>query len=806
MKISRAWLNDFVDLKSLTDSELEDIITTKIAEVDETLTSGVPLEQAICVEVLSFEPHPERKKLNVVVVSDSKKEYKVVCGAPNVRKGMLTAYIPDGCPAMLGQDLITLQPRDFAGIVSKGMLSSETELDVSSEGEGILDIQAGIKPGQKLAKIYGEPDYILEIDNKSLTHRPDLWSHFGFARELAAILGKKLKVDLDSYSDATKEGAKKIKELAKTSSPWSVKIEKDSEARRFTLIEISNVKPQKSPEWLRRRLHNVGAGVRNQLVDLSNYVMLDCGQPNHTYDADKLKGKTISVRNASKGEKFEGLDGVTYELESKDVVIADDKGVVALGGVIGGNESAVNDGTTKILLESANFCPTRVRLTTKNHQLRTDASNRFEKSRSAYSATIGSLRYLELIQKLQPEAKLSAGFQESFPVSIQDVEVELPKNYIQERLGAEIPEARIKEILEGLGFSLKSSRKTYNVKVPYYRATRDISIQDDLVEEVGRIYGFENIPEDAPLIASKAVRAPEVKLLEYSFSDALKASGFSQYESFSFMNAERVSKLGFSVSDAVELKNPVDSELKHMRVSLVPAMIEALCAQKTKDVRLFEIGRSFSGSEEQLETPVRESRKLCLGLSVEDGDEGEAFYSLQSVIKRLLSFSTENALQVKVNDKPLAWMHPYRAASIELNGIEISKISEVNPIVSSGKRIAISELDLEKVLELKNNQETTVQAPSRYPVSYFEMSVVMPLRSYYSELESLIRTNVSSELLKDLEVLSVYKGSSLPEGKKSVSVKMSFGSLERTLNGDEIEAIQNSLMQAVDRSTFELRS
>ncbi|MCB0324452.1 MAG: phenylalanine--tRNA ligase subunit beta, partial [Bdellovibrionales bacterium] len=596
MRISRTWLSDWVDFDDLSAEQFEELITTRVAEVDAVHVGGVGLQHAVAAHVVAADSHPTKSALTIATIAVGDAQVQVVCGAPNCRVGMVTAYVPPGGVVVKpgGEGAQEIVVREVAGVVSHGILVSEAELGIGPSHEGILELESA-SPGDRLSQHLGVVDTLLEIDNKSLTHRPDLWSHFGFAREIGAILGRPLKKNADAWSDAYPEGADAFRALGGAASNFSVKVAPESGCRRFTALELRQVEAKPSPDWMRRRLYSVGAGVRNLLVDLSNYVMHDIGQPNHAYDADLLEGHTIFVRGALPGEVFSGLDGEERSLVPEDIVIADGSGCVALGGVMGGAPTAVRAATTRLLLEAANFDPVRIRHTTKRHNLRTDASNRFEKSLSAYTVPLATQRFVELLRSVQPKVEIVGAPADDFPQRPAAVQVPLRCSYIRERLGTELSNERIEGILSALGFRDTGSG---SVDVPYYRATRDISIEDDLVEEVGRINGYENVPEASPRIESRAARPRPLHELEYRLQDALVGMGFSEFYHYSFMNGGRAASLGYSTDAAVEVVNPVDQSERLIRTTLVPGMIEVLDknARYRESMQLFELGRAYRTS------------------------------------------------------------------------------------------------------------------------------------------------------------------------------------------------------------------
>lgn len=848
MFISRNWLNQFVEVSDLPVEKLEDLITTKVAEVEEVTEEGNCLSGARVVEVLEVSAHPERPKLSLAKVSDGNSQFKVVCGAKNIRAGMLTAHLAPGSSFPSGQ---TVSERDFAGFVSQGVLVSESELEVGSDNDGIIDFGSDLfsaenpEPGQGLDEIYGSPDVLFEIDNKSLTHRPDLWGHFGFAREVSSILGRDLKCSLDKeLNSAGNIGDFFQKQFgAETEGPsktYSVSLDAKEGCSRFTLTGINRVQAKPSPAWLRRRLHVLGVGVRNQLVDLSNYVMLETGQPNHAYDSDKLSGSQVVVRNAFSGEKLKALDGSDLELSPDDTLIADESGGVALAGIIGGEDSSVSELTNSILFESGNFDAAKTRVSSKSHGIRTEASNRFEKSLSFSQVPLASLRYLSHLKDLQPEAQVFSFVDENTNEASTLSEITLPKGLIQERLGANLPEAEVVTVLESLGFSLEDRGESYLVLVPAFRAGKDVGIPEDLVEEVGRIIGYESIPSVPPeFVCDVAVPSfcgvgfsnyGELLKIEEHAAHGLTGLGFYQIDRHSFFDAKEAEALGVLSEPAVELKNPVDADLAHLRTSLVPGLLLAAKEnQSSSDIRLFEFGRTYhktpagqSPSEEK-GTGSYEIRKLGLVLGQSDCSGSKAgdlsngampsqscFFKLAGVFKSL--FGAEKT-ELKPTSASVAWMHPHRAADVFVEGVLVGVIAEVNPAVasryqaSSGakNRLALAEINLSKLSENVIKAEFVATARGKFPSSFFELSIVAPNREYFSTIEEFFLKD-ADERIKRLELLDIYQGKPLDETEKSVSVKFTLGADNRTLGSEEVEEIQAALMDRVQAGPYSLRT
>lgn len=875
MRISRTWLSDFVDLSGLSNDDYAELITTRVAEVDRLEPVALPVSDAVVALVKAVTPL--RGNLNKVLLSLGSDEVVVVCGAENCQPGILVPFIPKGGKVVTAAEspLQIVTEREISGTLSIGVIPSEFELGLTGDHSGVLilgDAQAPssgltkVQPGVKLAQVVGEPDCVLVIDNKSLTHRPDLWGHYGFARELSAILGRSLRVTADDWADDTEAGMKRLAALGDAEGAregdregrWKISIQPKTNCRRFMALELEGICLEASPLWLRRRLFSVGAGVRNLIVDLSNYVMHDVGQPNHVYDADLLVPGTIQVRLAKEGEHFLGLDDQARTLRSSDVVIADQKQAVALGGILGGKESSVRPTTKRVLLESGNFEPVSVRLTAKHHQLRTDASNRFEKSQSPYSCPLAIWRFSELLMQVQKTVKISAKVAQDFPYRPKPIVIPVTGDFIRRSLGVSLEDREVERILSSLRLTpMKEERmkgesqggaggqEQYLVSVPYYRSTRDISIPEDLVEEVGRIYGYENVPEQVPLIESSCPRTYLTYRVETQLREALVGLGFSETYGYSFMDAGFAESLGYPRKLAVQLMNPIDANLEYMRTSLVPGMIKCVNenGRYTDNIALFEFGRGYETEANKTHATLRfrapinrpaafERRLLCLGYvgSPADGGEsclppvvkGAGFYALLSVLKRLALLVTGEELVVDpfVGSKESAsdflclrdWMHPYRAASLNLAGRTVGAIAEVRPGVfdTSIPHGVVSEIDIELLME-GTSATKHFEPISRFPESFFEMSVVMSVARPYRDLETYVRNKVasrypSSQLLRKLEVIAVYTGKPLQANEKSVSIKLFLGAQDRTLSGDELASIQTALVDGLGTEKFALRS
>ncbi|HMO17229.1 MAG TPA: phenylalanine--tRNA ligase subunit beta [Oligoflexia bacterium] len=883
MKISREWLLEFVDFSDLSGEDFSELITTRVAEVEECYKVGTPIESAEVAEILEFSPHPERNKLSVVRLATLAGVQTLVCGANNLKNGAQVLYAPPGSSVRKPgrpaeeEELVTVEAREFAGIMSVGMILSESELGISPDHEGILllneltessssssfNSENKFKIGDKATSIFPGPDLIIDIDNKSLTHRPDLWSHFGFAREISAILKRPLKKPMDLFSDGTyfnyydksKVDTEEFNSLIgkeKPISPFSVRIGSESGSKRLSFFYIGGLSNRTSPLWIRRRLFMINAGIRNLLVDCSNYVLHETGQPNHAYDPSKLSGKTLEVRKAVQGEKFTGLDLVDRILDSRDIVIADDEKALALAGILGGNSCSVSDDTREILLESGHFDPVFVRQTAKRHQVRTDSSNRFEKSISPFQIPLAPIRFIDILKRAGENPELPYAWSDNFPLKPAPVMVQCRPEYIRSRLGG-VPETdkEISDILSRLGFGVDNNTETLSnsyesstrLTVPYYRATSDVTIEDDLVEEVGRIIGFDRVPEKAPLIEAIGSARTLTGNAEVTLRESLSAQGLVELSNDSFCSISEAQELGYCVDDAIRLLNPVDQNSDAVQTTLVPGLLSVARSNSRHFAKCsgFEIGRSYhlsgscddskilSGDSSITDTNVMERRLLGLFTmgDIQERSWGEPevssgilFYSLSTVIRRIarvlgggefeLVPLKEEINRSKSQDftSLKSWMHPFRSASIKIGNLNVGVIAEVRPSVINIRqsRVVIAEIDIEALMATRVNSQATFLPISRYPESFFEISIVMPLEERFSRIKSTFYANLGEPCLRSILPVAVYQGAPLHESEKSLSIRFVYSKESGTVTTEELESFRSSVLNVVQKSKYRLRS
>lgn len=829
MKISYNWLSDYVDLSDISITDLAELLSTRVAEVDSVWEVGAPLRTAIAGKILSTRPFNEKYLIATVDLKSSKKE--IVCSGSNQnpKEGMLVAYIPVGEKFFDGKAISVATDREFAGVKSSGLLASARDLELFDEHLGLYELK-DIPVGATLESYLGGVDSVIEIDNKSLTHRPDLWSHFGFAQELAAVLKKPLKINLGQFSDDSKEGKISFEKLISGKEEIKVQIEAATKVKRMVACKIDGVIDVQSPDWMKRRLFTIGAGVRSFLIDLSNYLMHDMGQPNHLFDRTCIKGDTIFIRSAKSGETIKTLDGTVMQLTPEDAVIADIERPLDLGGVMGGHDTSVSETTRSIVFTSGTWDPVLVRKSSVRQQVRSDASQRYEKSLSPYLPAIALQRFLQLLPIGCPDAKIIGAVADEFPVRPEPIRITLSAKLLAERLGEGAPTFEQGcQILKNLRLKfIDQSKSSCTVEVPYDRATKDLSIPEDLVEEIGRTWGYENISEVAPKIATVPSAITPLRAMEIRLKEILRGCAFNEISNYSFVKPEYSEQLGYSLEDGIFIENPIDDTQGALRTSLIPGLLERVLENSKfyPSLQIFEVGRGYFKSPiekyKDYKTLDRfknlaayEKRFISLGLLIDPTqvqaaspkvNGGIEFYTLVDVVRKLCSVVCDSPLVVKpAEDAALSWMHPYRAAKLQLDGRVIGVIAECSPNLTKEARgrVVLCELELDTLLEHSRSRKFT--PVSKYPTSLFEISIVAPLKEHFCSILKVIRLGTRASFVKSIDLLDVYSGQPLPPDKKSVSVRIAFGSDEKTLSGEEISELQEKLMENVERNNYGIR-
>jgi phenylalanyl-tRNA synthetase beta chain len=622
-------------------------------------------------------------------------------------------------------------------------------------------------------------DTVIEVDNKSLTHRPDLWGHLGMAREVAAITGKKLRDPV------------KLDLLPRGKAPVEIAIEDFGLCPRYSALVFENVTVGPSPLWLQQRLEAIGLNAINNIVDVTNYVMAELAQPMHAFDAAKLHGPAIFVRSARAGEQIAALNEESYQLSASNLVIADAEGPIALAGVIGGLHSAIGPDTKRIVLESANFQAASVRKTSVALKLRTDASMRFEKSQDPLNTVRGLARAVELLEQVSPGIRLVGGLADSHGELKTPAPIELSVDWLKDKLGRELDAGEVRAILESLEFGVRESAPgRFLVTVPSWRATKDISIKDDVLEEVGRMLGYESIRPQAPLIES--VVPPEDASRKYlrRVRDMAAAQGFTEVYNYSFVTEEMAQAFHLDLEEHVGVANPIASGQTLLRASLLPAILKNILdnSRHLSAFRLFEIGREIHARDGAL---PEEIPHFAAAMYAREGDGRESLFEL----KRLAECLMEGCQLRPAPARPFE--HPERAAIVGWRSEEIGRLFELHPSLGSKGRASILDLDLGRMEKL-DQREPRYEPIRRYPVSSFDITVEAPLRALAGDIEQKLAGAAGSDLV-EIKFLGEYVADPKRGEQKSVSYRLTVGAWERTLSSEEVGAIRARVLAAVGK-------
>lgn len=599
MFLSMNWISDFVDLSGLDKMDLIHRFSLSTAEVEnEIFEKGKDLSGVVVAEIKSVEPHPESKKLHLLKVdAGDGKLTDVVCGAPNVRVGMKTAFAKVG--ARLGD--ITIAPRPLAGYESYGMCCSEKEIGISDDNSGIMDITDDIPAGTDIKDAYAVDDIVFEVDNKSLTNRPDLWGHYGIAREFAALAGRPLKpldtVDLHAYDALPKV---------------NMKIE-DPLCQRYSCLQVENIHTTVSPVNMRIRLYYCGMRAINFLADLTNYLMLEMGQPMHAFDSRKVE--KLRIKRFQKPFKFQTLDGVERHIDENTLMICNGDTPVAIAGIMGGLDSEIVEDTTTLTLESATFDAVSVRKSTVRLAHRTDASMRYEKCLDPEMTVPAIARFVKLLTDTDKDARVVSSLTDEYAYHYDTVTLDFDQAYVDRYTGIKIDGDTIVHTLEALGFTVKRDGDNFSVTVPSWRATKDVTIKADIIEEITRVYGYDNFAVHTASAPLYPVRPETEKTVEDRIKDIL-VKRFSLHEVHSYIWAyyDEYKALGLAVEDNVKLLNATNPNIETLRRSMIPTQ---LCQVRSNTAfapsfGIFEIGRTVDGLDEN--GMCREYKKLAITL------------------------------------------------------------------------------------------------------------------------------------------------------------------------------------------------
>ena len=782
MFLSMNWIGEFVDLSGLDKKSLIRNFTLSTAEVEDIIVKGEDTYGVIVAKIVSVENHPTSKKLHLLKVDTGNGIVDIVCGAPNVREGMKVALATDG-GAVCGHKIT---PATIAGFTSFGMCCSEAELGISDDHSGLWEIVDDIPLGTDIKSVYDIDDIIFEVDNKSLTNRPDLWSHYGIAREFATITNRPLK-PVPTYS------TEKFANLPEV----EIDVKATDLVYRYSAIKVENITRKVSPVNMRIRLFYCGSRAINFLADLTNYVMMEIGQPMHAFDNRKVD--KIEVQTFSDGLKFVTLDGVERTIDENMLMITSGDVPVAIAGVMGGDASKIEDDTTSLLLESATFNGVSVRKTTTRLGLRTDASMRYETMLDPELCKTATERLLALLFELDPEVRVISAFTDSYVNKYPTIVLNFDKKYVDRYTGIDIPTETIVRTLKGLGFGVICDTDSFTVTVPSWRSTKDVTIKADIIEEITRIYGYDNFEIFTSESALLPVRKELLKSDEDRMKDILvKSYRMHELHSYIWSDVQKNRELGIETPENVTVINAQTPDHKYLRISMIPTLLSFAKENKSylDSFGIFEIGHIVDGLRE--DGSCREENKLGAVLYSKLESEESVFMRACDMASELFSDILHRSVSFVSREARFDFEHPVNTFSLVVDGVEAGYVSVPHPAVLSNidKKCAVAffEIYTEKFAEIKAGKISYVE-PSKFPA----IDIDLTFNADTSKVDFAKVTKDAKEassLLSDVKVKDIYTA----DGVSSLTLRFSFISNERTLSKQEIAPETEAIIKKLRES------
>ena len=806
MKISYNWLQEFVPL-DITPQKLAELLTMKAAEVEAVESLGQDVKQVVVGEILEIRPHPKADKLQLAKVSVGKDTLGIVCGAKNIRVGQKVPTAVVGATLPGG---VKITSRELRGVVSEGMLCSADELGLQNTGpDGIFILDPEAKVGGDVRKIIGLEETILDLN--VLPDRSYLLSHVGVARDIAAMRAKTLM--LDSYG---RTGADAITH-SQIPNNGSVKILDQVACPRYTMIMLSNVRITNSPAWLATRLRQLGVRPVNNLVDLTNYVMLELGQPLHAFDSAKLHGSKINVRRAKEGEKITTLDGVEREVAPDTLVIADSSKPVALAGLMGGKETEITNLTSGVVIESANFESKGIRATSQRLKLRSDASMRYERGVDPNLTAVALARLVELLPKAGLVDAQTSQIIDDYPAPLVRQPVRYKPTEVMRLTGVDVPLSEQIRLLQGLGMSIDDRdfqvEQELFITPPSFR--QDITTSADIVEEIIRLWGYERVPLSLP--TAKLVPQPYDIDRHWSrrAKNIMRGMHYTEIETYSFVSEQMLRALHADPHEHIALQNPMSAEQAYMRSSLIP---NALAAVKNNidhgqgAMQIYELGRTFRLARDK-KYPYEPLMLTALTVSgaahpTKPRSTAPEWEQLAHALDALLfHFGLDPSKLVKKPFVANPAFHQGRSALLEINGESIGFLAEVHPVVLEqlgiNRVVAVLDLEFATLMSL-GKDERTFSEVAKFPAVRRDIALLAGLDVSAATIIDIIRT-AGGELLVDIELFDRFKGGKLGAGKKGYAFHLTFRSAKSTLGDDAVHSQLKKIQLALEAKNISVR-
>ena len=787
MFVSINWIKDYVDLDGLDIKKLINSFTLATAEVEDIIEKGADVQNVVVGEILSVENHPNSNKLHLLKVDAGSKVCNIVCGAPNVAVGQKVALALAGGRVCAGE----IKVASVAGYESEGMCCSEKELGISDDHSGIMVLDPSLENGTDIKSIYPIDDIIFEVDNKSLTNRPDLWGHYGIAREFAALAGRELKpLEL---GDLSYDGDEKV----------DVTVGRKDLVYRYSCIKMDNITKNKSPLDMRIRLYYCGMRGINLLADVTNYIMLEIGQPTHAFAGNAID--KIVVTTPKEKMQFKTLDGVERTIDEETLMICNGDTPVGIAGIMGGLESEIIEDTGSVVLESANFDGVSIRKSSSRLGHRTDASARYEKMLDPELTLAAVGRFVKLVKDIDSGARVASKLTDEYVKKYPEITLTFDKKYVDRYTGIDISDEQITKTLVSLGFGVECENGNYTVKVPSWRATKDVTIKADIIEEITRIYGYDNFEIATTNSPLKPVPNDYARLEDAEIKDILvKKYGLHEVHSYIWCDGRKYKKLGIEVENNVKVLNIESSENGVLRNSMLPTLLSM--TQENKDFAekfgIFEAGRVVDGTDEN--GMCNERKRLGVVLYDKSGDEKSLYFKAVEIINCIVGTIKQKEARYNKIVPVHAWQHPKNTAEILIDGEKVGVLCALHPAnrskLDKTAAAVCFEIDLGDFSSI-NAGAIAFREPSTQQSTYYDLSIVIPENVKYSDIAACWETLGLSEL-ESVRVIDTYE----KLGFRSITVRLVFAAMDRTLEMEEVQGWIDEILANLGKIGVTLRA
>ena len=798
MRVSLNLIRKYIDLpKDITDEKIAYDMTLRTVEVDEVEKMAEKFHDIVVGKILEVKKHPNADKLRICIVDIGDEEpTQIVCGGSNLYVGEYVVVSKPGAEVVWhGEgEPVKVGKTKMRGEMSYGMICAASEVYLSdffpneSETE-IIDLKGfDCKAGDSVADLFGMNDTVLEIDNKSLSNRPDLWGHYGIARELSAIYDVPLK-ELNKF------------DIDKNLPKYDVEIKDTTKCNRYVAVEIDGIEEKPSPLWMQTLLSKVGQRPINAIVDITNYVMMAVGEPLHAFDKTHVGGEKIIVRNARENEELLLLDNNTIKLTPEDLVICDKNDAMALAGIRGGKKDSILPDTKGIVLEIANFSADAIRNTGKRFAEKTDASIRYEKGIDTQRVDEGLNLALELIKEIFPESKIIK-YVDVYPNETKKNNIKVKESFLDTRLGKKISQEKINQILTALGYEITYKDGEYDVTVPTWRSTGDVTIKDDVMGDIARILSFDSF-EAKPISITfeHSVKQNDVLLKRKLKEYLAQRCGFYEILTYPWVDEKYMKAVGTKMEECLKLATPPAPELAYLRNSLIPGMLEAISKNLRyyNEFKLFDCEEIYKkgdyrpSSEDEI-LPIQEH---YLAGSIVGKDAKEIFYEAKGIVENIARYCHMEEIKLEKIEKP-SWADINAYLNITKDGEiigELGLVSMQTMINTKIKRanVVIFEIDADKLVPYASRTNEYERLPE-LPLVEKDLSIIIDEEITWEQIENVIKSKV-----KEIDFVDEYRGDQIPEGKKSITLKVRILNEGTTMTSEQINEKMNIILKALDK-------